>query len=60
LEDDTGTTNGVNDGGETWLGQNDVGGTTGSVGSTLDGDPDVGAGTLLAFEGDSSRSNDER
>ena len=34
----------MNDGRETGLGQNDIGGTTSSIGSTLDGDTDVGTG----------------
>lgn len=42
LEDDTRTANGVDDGGETGLSQDDIGGTTGSVSGTLDGDTDVG------------------
>ena len=44
LENDTGTTNGVNDCGETWLGQDNISGTTSGVGSTLDSDPDIGTG----------------
>jgi hypothetical protein len=34
----------VDDGGETGFGEHDVGGATGSVGGTLDGDTDVGTG----------------
>ena len=44
LENDAGTTNGVNDGGETRFGQDDVGSTTSSISGTLDGDADIGAG----------------
>lgn len=44
LEDDTGSSDGVDDGGETGLSQDDIGGTTGSVSCTLDGDTDVGTG----------------
>jgi hypothetical protein len=44
LEDDTGLADGVDDGRKSGLGKNDIGGTTGSVGSTLDGDTDVGTG----------------
>jgi hypothetical protein len=34
----------MDDGGETGLGEHNVGGATGSVGGTLDGDTDVGTG----------------
>lgn len=44
LENDSGTSNGVNNGGQSGLGQDDIGGTSGSVGSTFDGDTDVGSG----------------
>lgn len=44
LEDDSGTSDGVNDGGQSGFGQNDIGGTSGSVGSTFDSDTDVGSG----------------
>ena len=43
LENDTGTTNGVNDGGETWFSQDDICSATSGVGRTLDGDADIGA-----------------
>ena len=44
LEDDSGSSDGVNDGGQSGLGENDVGGSSSSVGSSLDGDSDVGSG----------------
>ena len=44
LENDTGTTNGVNDGGETGFSQDDIGSTTGGIGGTLDSDTDIGTG----------------
>jgi hypothetical protein len=44
LEDDTGLADGVDDGGKSGLGKNDVGGTTSGVSGTLDGDTDVGTG----------------
>ena len=34
----------MNDGRETWFSQDDIGGTTGSVGGSLDGDTDIGTG----------------
>ena len=34
----------MNDGGETWLSQDNIGGTASGVSSTLDGDADIGAG----------------
>jgi hypothetical protein len=42
LENDSGSSDSVNDGRETGLGQDNVGGTSSSVGGTLDGDTDVG------------------
>ena len=42
MEDDTGAVDGVNDGGETGFGQNDICGTAGSVGGTLNDDTDIG------------------
>lgn len=44
LEDDTGSADGMDDGGETGLSQDDIGSTTGGVGGTLDGNTDVGTG----------------
>lgn len=44
LEDDTRLTDGVNDGRKSGFGKNDIGGTTSGIGSTLDGDSDVGTG----------------
>lgn len=44
LENNSGTSNGVNDGGQSGFGQDNVGGTSSGVGSTLDGDTDVGSG----------------
>ena len=44
MEDDTGLTDSVDDGGQTGLSEDDIGGTTGSIGSTLDGNSDVGTG----------------
>lgn len=44
LEDDTRLADGVDDGGETGLSQDDIGGTTSSIGSTLDGNTDIGTG----------------
>jgi len=44
LEDDSRTVNGVNNGRKSWLGKDDIGGTSGSIGSTLDGNTDVGSG----------------
>ena len=43
LENDMGAANCVNDDRETGFGQ-DIGGTTSSVGGTLDGNTDVGTG----------------
>ena len=44
LENDTGTMDGVNDGRETGLGQDDAGNTASSVGSAFDDDTEVGTG----------------
>ena len=43
LENDSGSSDGVNDGGKSGLGKNDIGGSSSSVGSSLDGDSDVGS-----------------
>jgi hypothetical protein len=44
LEDDTRTTDSMHNSGETRLSQDDIGSTTSSIGSTLDGNTDVGTG----------------
>lgn len=44
LENDTRTVNGVDDGRKTRLGQDNVGSTTSGIGSTFDGNTDVGSG----------------
>jgi hypothetical protein len=44
LENNSGSVDGVNNGGKSGLGQNDISGTSGSIGGTLDGDTDVGTG----------------
>lgn len=44
LENNSRSVNGVNDGRQSGLGQDDIRGTSSSVGSTLDGDTDVGSG----------------
>ena len=44
LEDDMGTTDDVDDGGETGLSQDDISSTMSSVEGTLNGDTDVSAG----------------
>ena len=51
LEDDTGTADGVDDSGETGLSQDDIGGTTGGISSTLDGNTDVGTGESRSIVG---------
>jgi hypothetical protein len=43
LEDDTGSADGVDDGGETGFREDDIGGTARGVGGTSDCDTDVGA-----------------
>jgi hypothetical protein len=59
LEDDTGLADGVDDGGKSRLGEDDVGGTTGGVGGTLDGDSDVGTGEGGGVVGSVSSHGDE-
>lgn len=59
LEDNTGLADGVNNGRKSGLGENDIGGTTGSVGGSLDGDSDVGAGKGGGIVGSISSHGDE-
>ena len=44
LENDTGTANSVNDGGETGFSRDDIGSAMSSIGGTLNGDTNVGVG----------------
>lgn len=44
LENDSGTSDGVNDGGQSGFGQDNIGGTSSGVSSTFDGDTDVRSG----------------
>jgi hypothetical protein len=44
LENNSGSVDGVNNGGKSGFGQDNIGSTSSSIGSTLDGDTDVGTG----------------
>jgi len=46
LEDNSRLADSVYDGGQPWLGENNVGSSSGSIGCTLDCDSDVGTGKL--------------
>lgn len=59
LEDDTRLADGVDDGRKSGLDEDDIGGGTGGVGGTLDGDSDVGAREGRGVVGSVSSHGDE-